>query len=148
MVEQPVIAVGSGMVKLVNDDDIEPLGLNLSDPALEGLDHREDMAARRGPPAREKLTEIASPQHSPVGRERLSQDLLAMGDEQQRQSALVAVEELAIVERSDDGLARARCRHHQIAMAIVPLPLDHQRIEHPLLMRIRPHVEAGKRDRR
>jgi len=33
-------------------------------------------------------------------------------------------------------------------MPIVTLALDHQRIEHPLLMRIRPHVEIGEGNRR
>ena len=33
-------------------------------------------------------------------------------------------------------------------MAIMALALDRQRLEHPLLMRVRPDVEVGERDRR
>ena len=35
-----------------------------------------------------------------------------------------------VVERSDNGLAGSRRRHHEVAVSVVHLPLDLQPIEH------------------
>jgi hypothetical protein len=115
-------------VEFVDHDDIERVGLDAVDSPLKRLDHREQMAARRAPTLRKKLTEVAPPQNGPVRRQGLPQDLLAMRNEQQRQSAVVPFEELAVVERGDNGLARSGRRHHKIEAAIMPLSLDHQSI--------------------
>ena len=79
--------------------------------------------------------------------ERLLEDLFPVGDEQQGQIA-VPFDELAVVECSDDGLPGARRGDDEVAVPIVALALDHERVEHALLMRVRPHVKAGERDRR
>ena len=99
------------------------------------------------PAATVDLAERAIAQDSPVGRQRLPEDLLAMRNEQQRQVAM-PVDELPVIERSDDGLACPGRSNHEISVTVVPLALDRERVQHSLLVWVRPHVKAGEGDRR
>ena len=85
--EEPVVACRGGVVELVDDKDIEGVGVEpLDSLGRERLDHREDVLAGGDPPAAVDLAEGAVAQHRPVGRQRLPQDLLAVGDEEEREA--------------------------------------------------------------
>ena len=148
VVEQPVVRRRRGVVELVDDDDVERVGRDLLQPiCVQRLDHREDVPALRDPAAAVDLAERAVAKHGAIGRQRLPQDLLAVRDEQQRQVACRS-RQLPVVERGDDGLARTCRRDDEVAMTVMALPLDRQRLEHPLLVRVRPDIEVRERDRR
>ena len=53
-----------------------------------------------------------------------------------------------VVECRHHGLAGAGCRDNEVLMPVVAISFDHEILQHALLMGVRPHIEAGKRDRR
>jgi hypothetical protein len=106
------------------------------------------MLAGGDPSAAVDLAEGAVAQHRAVGRQRLSQDLLAVGDEEEREAPPRHLAEGAVVERRDDGLAGPRRRNDKVPVTVVSVALDHQGIEHPLLVRIGTHIEVGEVDLR
>lgn len=61
------------------------------------------MLALGEPPATVDLAEGAVAQHRAVGRQRLAQDLLAVGDEEEREAPTRRLAEGAVVECGDDG---------------------------------------------
>src|ERR1019366_8774185 len=77
----------------------------------------------------------------------LTEDLFAMRNEQEREIR-IPVKKLPIVEGRDDGLSGSRRRDDEVAVAVMPIALDHQRVEHSLLVRIWPNVQIGEGDRR
>src|SRR5689334_24365194 len=93
------------------------------------------------------LTEVAAPEDRSIGRQRLAEDLLAMGNEQEGELS-VPVDQLAVIEGSDDRLARSGRCDNEVAMSIVTVPFDHQRFEHSLLVGVRTDLEIGEGDRR
>ena len=86
MVEEAVVAVGRGVVKLVNDDDVERVAANLAIRLWSDWIIAKTWRPLGGPAAAVDLAEVAAAQHGPIRRERLPEDLLAVGHEQQRQS--------------------------------------------------------------
>src|SRR5581483_10358474 len=73
---------------------------------------------------------------------RLLKDFAAMRDEEQREWTLFS--EAAIVERGDDGLARAGRGDDEVPPAIVRVAFDFELIEHRLLVRARLDLESGE----
>lgn len=146
--EEPLVACRGGVMELVDDKDVEGVGIEpLDSLGRERLDHREDVLALGDPAAAVDLAEGAVAQHRAVGRQRLSQDLLAVGDEEEREAPARRLAEGAVVERGDHGLAGPRRRDDEVAVAVVAVALDHQGVEHPLLVRVGPHIEVGEVDR-
>lgn len=135
------------MVELIDDDHVEVLRRELLHAVRrEALHAREDVA----PPLRSltadvQLAEGAVGQHLPVGPQRLLQDLLSVGDEQQRR----AMRQTRVVERRDDGLAGAGCGDDQVAVPVVQLALELEPVQDHLLMRVGTDLQAahGKGDR-
>ena len=115
---------------------------------MQRLDHREHVPALGDLAAAVDLAEGSVAQDGAIRRERLPEDLLAVGDEQQREVLAGPGAELAVVERGNDGLAGPGRRDDEVAMTVVPFALGRQRVEHPLLMRVRADIEVGERDRR
>ena len=60
----------------------------------------------------------------------------------------VPFDELSVVESCNNRLARPGCGDNKIPVSIVPLAFDRERVEHPLLMWVWPHLEVGERNRR
>ena len=146
--EQPLVAGRGRVMELVDDEDVEGVGVeSLDSLGRERLDHREDVLAGGDPPAAVDLAEGAVAEHRAVGRQRLPQDLLAVGDEEEREAPARGLAEGAVVERGDDGLAGAGRRDDEVAVAVVAVALDRQRVEHPLLVGVGTHVEVGEVDR-
>lgn len=89
MLQQPPVRGGLGVVELVDDDHLEVLrGQTLDAVRRQALDAGKDMP----PPLRAaasdvQLAERAVGEDLAVGAEGLSEDLLAVGDEQQARSA-------------------------------------------------------------
>ncbi len=142
MVEQPVVCRRRGVMELVDNENIECVrGDLLQSRLLQRLDHREDVPSFGDPAPTVDLSKRAVAEDGPVGRQRLPEDLLAMGNEQQRQVAM-PVDKLPVIERSDDSLACPGRGNHEISVTVVPLALDCQRVQHPLLVWVRPHVKT------
>ena len=108
VVEEPCPRLGGGVVELVDDDDLEarrrdpvqrfrPQGLYRGEHVLE---------AGRFDATDPQLAEARIAERVPERRERLRQDLLAMGDEQEGRPA-PSVDLRGVVERRHDRLARA-----------------------------------------
>ena len=84
MPEQPVVRLRRGVMELVDNHNIERVRDDLLESRLlKRLDHREDVMTLGDPSSAVKLPEGAVAQDRAIGRERLSQDLLAVGNEQQ-----------------------------------------------------------------
>ena len=68
--------------------------------------------------------------------------------EEEREVATALLEELPVVQRGNHSFPCAGRSDDEVPVAVVTIALDRQGFQHPLLMRVRPHVEVGKRDRR
>src|SRR5665647_3910415 len=126
-------------MELVDDDHIERVRWDRCDvPRAQRLDGGEHVRPLSRHLARQpELTEGAIGQDLAVRTQGLVEDLLAMSEEQQPQRACrPAGEELLVVERCDDGLARACRRDDQVPMPTMHLPLDLERLEHLGLVRV------------
>lgn len=138
------------VMELVDDGDVEGAGRDGRDAVgVQGLDRGEDVP----PPLRTRtpdvqLTESAVAQHLPVNPAGLLQDLLPVCDEQQAGPVGRGGAQPPVVQRGDHGLAGAGGRDEQVPVPVVHLPLHRQRVEHGLLVRVRPNLNAGQRNRR
>ncbi len=106
------------------------------------------MLAGDGVAPRQQFTERTVPHHRAVSRERLPENLFAVGDEKQRRPPTHTLGKLPVVERGDNRLARAGRGDHQVAVPVVNLAFHRKRVEHAFLMRVGRHVEVGEADRR
>ena len=129
------------MVELIHDDDVEMLRLQIPHAtARQGLDRGEDVSKRpRLVATHPLLTERRVPQDHAEGLQRLVEDLLPMGNEEQTRRGY-DVAQSRKVQGCHDRLARARRRDQQIAM-VTGLPRHGQLLEHALLERMRADVE-------
>jgi hypothetical protein len=131
----------AGVVELVDDDHIERVRRNAIEiDALQRLHGCEHVLPFVGTMAVDvQLTEGAIAEDMPERDQRLLEDLLAMGDEQelQRTSAADFFAQAFVIERRDDGLARAGRGDDEIAPAVVPVTLGVELVEDLALMRPR-----------
>ena len=94
-----------------------------------------------------ELAEGGIAQHLAEGGQGLQQDLLAVGDQQQRRrlgrgELLGEVgREAGHVEGGEHGLAGAGGDHHEVVPALVERTLSRQRIEHLALVGVGPQIE-------
>lgn len=136
------LGLGAGVVELINDDHVEPVGGEVIEVQVcQGLHGREDVAPLRRPLAADELLAERAVAHD-VGERGLAllQDLVAVGDEEKRVD-LTCVVESSVVESSDHRLAGARCHHDEVAMPVVNFTLGRQLVEDLPLIPPRPHVE-------
>ena len=148
VVEKPPIGRRLGVVELVDDDDVERVGGDLGDAAGERLDAGEDVSPlARDVPADIQLAEGAVAEDLAVGAQRLLEDLLAVGDEEQARP-FAPCTEAAIVEGGDDGLAGAGCGDDEVAVPVVQGAFGVEGLKDLLLMRVGPHVKAGDEEAR
>ena len=150
--EKPLVRLRLGVVELVHDDDIETRQILVAHGVpRERLDRGEHM-----PPLRrllaidEQLAERCVVEHRTKRRHALPQDLLTVCDEQQCRrpiEALVKVVESAVVERCDDGLARAGWRDNEVAPTVVTQSLSRERLKDLRLVRPGDHLQTRQNRR-
>lgn len=122
-IEDPPVRCGGGVVDLVDDDVVEGLASQpgevlgarqLGDRGEHEI--RRQLAGIAGEPAGAGgLAEGA--QQPPVGLRGLSEELGAMGDEQEARQAAELLPQLRVVERGEPGLAEAGGEHDDGALA-------------------------------
>ena len=152
VIEPAGVAGGGGVVELVHDHHLEAIGGDLGQAALgEGLHRGEHMAPLAGDLAiHVELAEGGIAQHLAEGGERLLQDLLAVGDQQQgrgigRGEALGKVGvQTGHVEGGEHGFAGAGGGHHQVVPAVVQRALGRQLIKHLALVGVGPQIEPHR----
>ena len=144
MLEQRAVARGRSVVDLVDDDDLERVGVERLDRFVaQRLHHREDVAAdERLLAVAEDLSEVGVLEDGGVGRAALVEDAPAVSDEEETGLAAEVIAEPAVVERGHDRLAGARRGDEQVAVAVVAVPLGLQLFEHSCLMRLGRDVEG------
>ena len=109
------------------------------------LNRREHMPALLGSMAiDEQLAEGSVAKNRPIGGQALRQDLATVRNEQQA-GILQALPEPAVVERRDERLAGAGGGHDEVAVAMMPLALGLEALEHLALERPRLQVEMEDR---
>ena len=135
------------MVELVDDHDVELTRVDrLDTECRQRLDRGEHVPPPLGSRAADVgLAEGAVPQHRAEHAAALAQDLLAMGDEQQR-GVGPAIAEPPVVEGGDHGLAGAGGGHDEVAPAVVPLAFGFELVEDAGLERLGRDVEEGDVD--
>lgn len=152
MVQEPAVRRRLSVVELVDDHDVEVLGVDVSEARRRQRLHAgEDVPPRcRRRAVDEQLTEGGIGQHLAVGAQRLLQDLPAVSHEQQPRLApggrLLA--QPPEVQRRYDGLAGARGGDHEVAVPVVHDALDVEGLEDLQLVRARHHLQPGDGDHR
>jgi hypothetical protein len=94
------------------------------------------------------LAERAVAQDGPERGTALLENSLPVSHEQHREITARPLPQLPVVQCRHHGLAGPGGRHDEVAMAIVTLALDHQPLEHSLLVRIGMDIEPDERDAR
>src|SRR4051812_691008 len=107
-----------GVMELVDDHDVEMRRVQRLKPrSVQALDRREDVFEARGSlSAHPELAEAHVAKSKLERRAALSEDLRAMGDEQEPVSREL-ITQARVVDCSDDGLAGSGCGDEEIAMA-------------------------------
>jgi len=84
MVQEPVVGGRRSVVELIDDDDVERVRSDPSETfSVERLNHREDVPTLRDMALAVNLTERPPAEHSSIGSERLTEDLGAVGHEEE-----------------------------------------------------------------
>ena len=136
-------------MELVDDDHVERVGRNGPHPVgMQRLHRREHVPPPLGPRTTHvQFAELRVAEHLPIGAQRLLQDFPAVRHEQQRRPLRrTGPDEPAEIQGGHHGLAGAGGGDHQVAVPPVGLPLDRQRFEHDLLVRVGPDLQPGQHD--
>ena len=146
VIEEGGVARCLGVVKLINDHDVEVRRIDgLDRLGFERLDHPEHMLAGFGPASAGKdLAEGRVLQHRTERRAALPEDLLPVGDEQKSKWAAGPANERGVIECRDHGLPSAGRGHDEVSMSVVSVSLHHEVLEHSTLVGVRDHVEPGE----
>jgi len=115
---------------------------------MQGLNRGEHVLPSLGPGARNmEFAKSRVCQDLPIGAQRLFQDLLPMGHEQQGWSRwIVGVAEAPVVQGRDNRLAGSGCGDDHVAVSIVHPSLHRKGFQHLRLVRVRPNLETGERN--
>ena len=130
-------------MRLVNDDDTPEIAAQLGDQlaTVHGVDRcKQVLIAVWRVPAIKQLAKSRVTQYLPKCRQRLHQNLGAMGDEQQARCSTFGVLQPKVIKGRHDRLACARRRHQQISSA-AHSALSIQPVEHFLLVGLWPEVK-------
>ena len=143
MVEDAAVTGCLGVMELVDDHHVEPGRVQLRQGlGVQRLYGREHMLPVSGPvPGDEQLTESAVGQHLAIGAQALFENLAAMRHEEQAGPRSAGGGEPLVVQRGHHRLTCAGGRDDEVAVAVVHLALDLQRLQHPILVRPRADLE-------
>ena len=104
------------MMKLVHDDHVEIVRIDLADAVGKGLNRSKDVVSRaRALAADQPLTEPRLAQYELKDLLALTEDLVAVCDEEQGTNRPLFAQAL-VIEGRNPGLAGAGCRDHEVAV--------------------------------
>jgi hypothetical protein len=137
MLKELVVRFRGGVVKLVDDDHVERVRGELRDAScVKGLDIRKDvLASARTLAAAKAFTEDGIAKNDAEDRQALFKDLVPVRNEQETWSTAEFPGKALVIERCDEGLARAGRRHNEVP-EMTSLTLGLQALEHLFLMRL------------
>ena len=136
------------VMELVDDHDVEMGGVEGGEPGgVQALDRREHVLERlRSMPSDPQLAEGVIAEAVAERRQALSQDLLAVRDEQQAR-ARQALPKPRVVDRGHDRLAGSGRGDEQVSV-VAALAGQLDLLEQALLERLRPELDRTQHDRR
>ena len=149
MLQRLTVAVGCGMVRLVDDDVVVVTSGQLGVQRL-GVQclHRNEQVVKglRLVVAHEELAEVGILQHTGEGVAALLEDLLAVRDKQQAvRLASILLAEALVVQCGDHGFAGAGGGNHKVPIQTSYLAFCQQSVKNLLLIRIRTDVKQELR---
>jgi hypothetical protein len=135
MVKQSTVTRSSRVVEFVNDNVFKRIPRPLRKVAgVVALDRTEEVSLLvRITTTDQQVAEILVPQDTTKRTERLPQDFLAVGDEQQRRFHTCLATDAGVVEGRNHSLARTGCRYDQVSVFVLDFSLGREeRPEFPL----------------